>query len=188
MTDDRDDVHMEYEAEPVGPSAAKGVSPGRFSARVEGDFVVFLIGMRINRPWKLLRWLPIAASMPRMVGELERDPSSGFLGATQGLWTTGPSLVQYWRSFADLERYARDPGAQHLPAWRSFNRRVRASADVGIWHETYRVRAGEYEAIYANMPRVGLARMGEHVPVGSSSTAGRRIGERPGAEPPTAGS
>ena len=162
------------------PAPAKGVARGRYSARVEGDFVVFLIGMRINRPWKVHRWLPIFASMPRMVRELERDPSSGFLGATQGLWTTGPSLVQYWRSFENLERYARNPNAEHLPAWRRFNREVRASGDVGIWHETYRVRAGEYEAVYGNMPRVGLARVGEYVPAGSTSTAARRIGARPG--------
>ena len=28
-------------------------SPGRYSARIEGDFIVSLIGMRINRPWKV---------------------------------------------------------------------------------------------------------------------------------------
>jgi hypothetical protein len=28
------------------------VHPGRFSAGIEGDFVVFLIGMRINKPMK----------------------------------------------------------------------------------------------------------------------------------------
>jgi hypothetical protein len=42
------------------------------------------------------------------------------------------------------------------------------------------VRAGEYEAIYGNMPRVGLAAVGEHRPVGTTSTtAARRIGVRP---------
>jgi Domain of unknown function (DUF4188) len=88
--------------------------------------------------------------------------------------------VQYWRSFEDLERYARRPDAEHLPAWKRFNTRVRNSPAVGIWHETFRVRAGEYEAIYGNMPRVGLAAVGEHVPIGSTSaTAARRIGVRP---------
>jgi hypothetical protein len=113
---------------------------------------------------------------------------SGFLGATQGLLTTGPVLVQYWRSFDQLERYARRPDALHLPAWRRFNQRVRDSSDVGIWHETYRVRAGEYEAIYGNMPRVGLAAVAKHVPVGSTSaSAARRIGVRPDDTPPVAG-
>jgi hypothetical protein len=164
-----------------------GIFPGRHSARIEGDFVVFLIGMRINRPWKVHRWLPVFAAMPRMLRELSRDPQSGFLGATQGLLTTGPVVVQYWRSFEDLERFARDPGAAHLPAWRAFNKLVRGSGDVGIWHETYRVRAGEYEAIYGNMPRVGLAKVAEHLPLGSTSTAARRIGTRPADEPPVVG-
>jgi Domain of unknown function (DUF4188) len=163
------------------------IHPGRHSARIEGDFVVFLIGMRINKPWKPHRWLPVFVAMPRMIRDLERDPASGFLGATLGLWVTGPSLVQYWRSFEDLERFARDPQSRHLPAWKSFNRLVRGSGDVGIWHETYRVKAGEYEAVYGNMPRIGLARAGEHVPVGSTTSAARRIGDRPADQPPVVG-
>jgi len=155
------------------------IHPGRHVARIEGDFVIFLIGMRINRLWKLREWWFVATAMPKMIKELQADPDSGFLGATQGLWATGPSLVQYWRSFEDLERYARNADAEHLPAWREFNRRIRGSGDVGIWHETYRVRAGEYEAIYGNMPRVGLATAGELVPVGSTNdTAALRIGAR----------
>jgi hypothetical protein len=176
-----------HAARPIRYVRVMGSFPGRHSARIEGDFVVFLIGMRINKPWKPHRWLPVFLAMPKMIKELERDPDSGFLGSTQGLWTTGPSLVQYWRSFEDLERYARDPDQRHLPAWRAFNQRVRASDDVGIWHETYRVRAGEYEAIYGNMPRVGLAKVGDHVALGSTTSAARRIGDRPADEPPIAG-
>jgi hypothetical protein len=164
------------------------IQNGRYTAKIEGDFVVFLIGMRINKPWKLSEWWFVFTAMPKMITELEADPSSGFLGATRGLWTTGPSLVQYWRSFEDLERYARSPEASHLPAWREFNRRIRGSGDVGIWHETYRVRAGEYEAIYGNMPPVGLAAVGELMPLGSTTaTAAQRIGARPDDRAPVAG-
>lgn len=147
---------------------------GRYTGTIDGDFVVFLIGVRLNKPWKVHRWLPIFGAMPRMLKELERHPEYGLLGATRGVLTTGPVVVQYWRSFEQLERYARDQQAEHLPAWRDFNRRVRASADVGIWHETYRVRAGEYETIYGNMPRVLLAASGAHSPLGSTSTAAIR--------------
>lgn len=160
---------------------------GRYTGTIEGDFVVFLIGMRINKPWKVHRWLPVVLAMPRMLRELEREPDSGFLGATQGLLTTGPAVVQYWRSFEHLERYARDADAQHLPAWRRFNRSVRGSGDVGIWHETYRVRAGEYETIYGNMPRIGLARFGDHQPLGSTGTAATRSGVRADDEAPVPG-
>jgi hypothetical protein len=163
------------------------VFAGRYSGTIEGDFVVFLIGMRINKPWKLHRWLPVFMAMPRMLRELREAPESGFLGATQGFLTSGPVIVQYWRSFEHLERYARDPEALHLPAWRRFNRLVRGSGDVGIWHETYRVRDGEYESIYGNMPRMGLAAVGEHTPLGSTSTAALRSGARADDQAPVPG-
>ena len=44
----------------------------RISAKIDGDFVVFLIGMRINKLWKIWQWLPVALAMPRMLKELER--------------------------------------------------------------------------------------------------------------------
>jgi hypothetical protein len=164
------------------------VFPGRHVARIDGDFVVFLIGMRVNKPFKPHKWLPVFVAMRPMLKELEADPTSGFLGYSQGFLAGGPAIVQYWRSFEDLERYSRAAGARHLPAWRRFNKRVRASGDVGIWHETYRVRAGEYEAIYGNMPEVGLAAVGEHLPIASTTaTAAKRIGDRPDDTAPVEG-
>lgn len=78
------------------------------------DFVVFLIGMRVNRPWMIRKWVPVATAMPRML----------------------------------------------------------------------RVRAGDYECTYGNMPRVGLASAGTHVPVGSTGqSAARRIGAADVDEP-----
>jgi len=41
----------------------------RVAAKIEGDFVVFLIGARLNRWWKFLSFFPIARAMSRMVGE-----------------------------------------------------------------------------------------------------------------------
>jgi hypothetical protein len=40
------------------------VRPGRFSAAVEGDFVVFLTGMRINKPIKVRSTLTFPTAMP----------------------------------------------------------------------------------------------------------------------------
>ena len=34
----------------------------RVCAEIEGDFVVFLIGMRINKLWKVWQWLPVVAA------------------------------------------------------------------------------------------------------------------------------
>ena len=59
----------------------------RVTAKMDGDFVIFLIGMRINKPWKLHKWLPVFTAMPRMLRELEQRPESGFLGHIQSLST-----------------------------------------------------------------------------------------------------
>ena len=53
----------------------------RMCAEVEGDFVVFLIGMRVNKPWKFWKWLPVATAMPRMLIELAKQPELGLLHA-----------------------------------------------------------------------------------------------------------
>lgn len=149
----------------------------RVTASIDGDIVVFLIGMRINRLWKIHKWLPVALAMPRMVRELYADPSSGFLGAHAWFGIT-TVMLQYWRSFDHLERYAKDRSQQHLPAWAAFNRAVGSSGDVGIWHETYRIRPGEYECIYNNMPAFGLAKATRVVPASGyrDSAAGRMQG------------
>jgi hypothetical protein len=152
------------------------VHKGRFTAKPDGDFVVFLIGMRFNKPWKVAQWLPVARAMPPMLRALAERPELGCLGTHQWVGRT-TIIVQYWRSFEHLDRFARDEQLPHLEPWRRFNRVVRASGDVGVWHETYRVRAGDFEAVYANMPAFGLAAATDHVPVaGVGQSAAARIG------------
>jgi hypothetical protein len=146
------------------------VYPQRMTAEIDGDFVVFLIGMRINRPWKLHKWLPVFLAMPRMLKELAAHPESGCLATQSGLGV----IVQYWRSFDHLEAYARAHDQEHWPAWTNFNRKIRiSSGDVGIWHETYLVRAGEFETVYGAVPRVGLAQAGRHVEAGGRRESAR---------------
>ena len=156
---------------------AQTIFPGRFSAQIEGDFVVFLIGSRINRWWKLPTFLPVGMAMARMQRELSNHPELGCLHIENWFGRTTISL-QYWRSFDHLEAYARSTEAEHLPAWRDFNKKIRNNGNVGIWHETFMVRAGEYEAIYANMPHFGLGAAGEHGQLGKESTAPLRGGRR----------
>src|SRR3954452_21733707 len=98
-----------------------GVFPGRHSARLDGDFVVFLIGMRVNRPWKLRRTLSVFRQMRPMVNKVAADPSSGFLGAEYVFLYGGPALLPFWRYFEHLGRGVSNPGEAHLPAWRRFN-------------------------------------------------------------------
>ena len=86
-----------------------------------------------------------------------------------------PTIVQYWRSFDHLEAFANDTSDPHLAVWRKYWRRVGRSGRTGIWHETYLVRAGEYEAVYGNMPPFGLGKAGRLVPAAESKTARERF-------------
>jgi hypothetical protein len=140
------------------------VFPGRFTAQSSEPFVVFLIGMRVNRLFALHKWPRVAAAMPRMLAELKRDPSLGLLHAQFFVYWRGVAVVQYWRSFEQLHAYAHARDAAHLPAWAEFNRRIGGNGAVGVWHETYTVAKGQYECIYANMPRFGLGAAAEHLP------------------------
>jgi hypothetical protein len=55
---------------------------------------------------------------------------------------------------------------------------ARSREDVGIWLETYLVRAGEYEAVYSGMPPFGLGKVRGLIPAaGRHATARDRVGK-----------
>ena len=178
-TDDRsvDDRRTRTDGEPIDR---------RVTAERDEGFVVFHIGMRINALWKVHRWLPILLFGPRMVRELRADPDSGLLGSRT---VVGPGIrhigfVQYWESFDALREYARDSDRLHLEGWREYSRETNETGAVGIWHETYRVAAGEYETVYDNMPPHGLAASdgAAIVPAtGRRQAAAGRLGDASGA-------
>jgi len=132
----------------------------RMTASIDGDFVVFLIGARFNQVWKVHKWLPVALAMNRMLKELYAHPEMGLLHHEVAFSRT-LIQVQYWRSMEQLLAYAKNRNAEHLPALAAFQRSVGTDGSVGIWHETYLVKPGHYECIYANMPRFGLGRAGK---------------------------
>lgn len=156
----------------------------RIAASIEGDFVVFLIGARINRWWKIATFLRVGKAMTRMIKELKTNSQLGLLHVES--WGGQTSImVQYWKSFDDLHAYARNTESEHLPAWADFNRTIGSNGDVGIWHETYFVKQGQYEAIYNNMPEFGLAKAGGWIPAkGSQNTARGRLGQTDGSDEP----
>ena len=150
------------------------VKQNRFTHDYDGELVVFLIGMRINQPWRPDRWFPVFGAMPKMLRELMQDPESGMLGYRLTFGAGGPLLVQYWNSQQKLYAYASNPDAAHRPAWTRFNRMARrAPGSVGIWHETYVVDRAE--TMYAHMPPSGLAAATRAVPAGRR---GDRAAER----------
>jgi hypothetical protein len=144
------------------------IVPGRMTHEHDGELVVFLIGMRINRPWRPDLWLPVFGAMPKMLAELSRDPASGLLGYRLVVGAGGPTVVQYWSSVEKLYAYASQPDAEHRPAWTAFNQRARrAPGAVGIWHETFVVDRAE--SMYVGTPPMGLAAATSSVPVGRGS-------------------
>ncbi|MFD0713093.1 DUF4188 domain-containing protein [Paenibacillus sp. GCM10027626] len=161
------------------------VKPGRYTAQMEDSFVVFIIGMRVNKLWAVHKWLPTFMAMSPMIQELYRNKELGFLDSSYHLSWRGVTLIQYWNSFEQLENYARN-GAVHLQAWRNFNQKVGTSGVVGIYHETYLVEKEQYECLYNNMPVFGLAKAGAHVPAtGKRETASRRLGRKGDPAVPT---
>jgi hypothetical protein len=157
---------------------------GRQTIENDQDIVVFLIGARINKWWLLPVSLPILASMPRMLRELAKDPSSGFLGV-QNLGLIG--MVQYWRSVEDLNRYAHDRARLHKPAWLRYMQKILGNGAVGVWHETYAVKAGSYEVVYTNMPLIGQGLFRKLVPATGELASARRRMRLPDPQPAEAG-
>jgi hypothetical protein len=155
-------------------SSGKGIRQGRWTAEIEGDFVVFIIGARINSKLQAVRALLDLGGrrgVNHMLRYLTEHPDKGLLGYQSLGFTT----IQYWRSFAHLEAFAKNTDDPHLEVWRTYWKRVGKRWRTGIWHETYMVRAGEYEAIYVNMPPHGLARAATHVPIKDSVDARKRL-------------
>lgn len=145
----------------------------RLTVDIEGDFVVFLIGARFDRFHLLRSMLDLGGrrGMKHQLDYLVARPEKGLLAYEMGF----PTIVQYWRSFEHLEAFARDADDPHLATWRNYWRRVGRSDRTGIWHETYLVKAGNYEAIYGNMPPHGLGKAGKLVSPSEASTAKARL-------------
>jgi hypothetical protein len=146
----------------------------RLTAVSDQGYVLFLIGMRINNWLAIHRWLPVFLAMGRMLPELFKNPQLGFKSYHMWFGRT-LILVQYWESAEKLMDYAKASDAEHLPAWKAFNKAARSTTAVGIYHETYIVDPGKSENIYVNMPPFGFGKVGRLEPVGGkrNTAAGR---------------
>jgi hypothetical protein len=150
------------------------VRQGRWTADIDGDFVVFIVGARLNSKLQAVRALIDLGGrrgMNHMLKYLTEHPEKGLLGYQ----TWGSRVIQYWRSFEHVEAFAKNTDDPHLDVWRSYWRRVGKSTRAGICHETYLVRAGEYEAIYGNMPPHGLGKAITLLPAAESVAARGRL-------------
>ena len=156
----------------------------RIAASIEGDFVIFIIGARLNRWWKLPKYLWFLSTMPKMLAEVAAKPESGFLGWQSLNLTTN---MQYLAVARAADRVPRDRDQTHYPYWVKFNKEIGSNGDIGIWHETFLVRAGEDEMHLDNMPLRGLAKASKHIDaVGRAATAKGRMGRTDGSDAPIA--
>ena len=118
--------------------------------------------------------MPVFVAMPKMLRVLQTNPDRGLLNARLSWAGRTITTIQYWRSFEHLERFARDANDPHLEPWRKFNKKIGASGDVGVFHETFKVQPGNFESIYSNMPTMGLAAAGTHLSVTEARDAARQ--------------
>ncbi|KAJ3219793.1 hypothetical protein HDU67_009605 [Dinochytrium kinnereticum] len=137
------------------------VLKGRMASKIEGDFVVFHLGSRVNASFFTDATPAMGEALGKMRRELENSgPEVGYLGGEDyvGNMKDGSMTlsVQYWRSVKHLHDYAQDRSKEHYSPWKMMMESCRKDPRNGIWHETFLVKDGQYEGIYVNMPATGL--------------------------------
>ncbi|KAI9284618.1 hypothetical protein BC943DRAFT_325239 [Umbelopsis sp. AD052] len=162
--------------------------PFRVAPVIKGDFCVFLIGFRVNgfARGNDNGWL--GKAMGDMLAELQDQPELGCMNcdsyvSSNPLGGSTFLLVQYWRSYDQLVEYARGQDLKHYPAWMRILKESKSSGGLGgIWHETYKVRDGEYEGIYVNTPPLGLGKVSLVPAIGKMTTSKGRTGDSDGKD------
>jgi hypothetical protein len=138
-------------------ASSDGIRTGRWMARRDEPFAVFLFGMRLNRLRGLPRFLWGLRVLRRVLRDLDAHPERGYLAGR--VYRTGRTLVavQYWESFDALDAWARDHRLPHRKPWQRYLREALGDPAMGLWHETYLASPGSWEGVYVNMPPWGLA-------------------------------
>ena len=98
------------------------IREGRWTAEIDGDFVVFLIVRASTEAASAPAFKDLGGSkgMRAMLQYLTEHPEKGLLGYE----TAGFTVIQYWRSFEHLEAFAKDKDDPHLEAWRNYWKHV----------------------------------------------------------------
>lgn len=113
------------------------VRKGRRAALGHSGMVVFVIGMRINRWYRIDLWLPTLTAMSKMLKELhENDHHHGYYGGESYgmfcLFFGYPSLqITYWESVEKVHAFS--TGKTHKTSMRKFMEAMkRAKGAVGV--------------------------------------------------------
>ena len=159
----------------------------RVTHAYDGPLAVFLIGLRVHKPWKRRIVQQAATAMPRMIMELEQNKAAaergeaehlGYLGSRSTVHLMATTMIQYWRSVEDIYAYAGSTGHAHRPAWLEFYRLAGDDPSaVTIWHETYSLAEHGAESVYSGPRPLGLAAIAGTLPVRRrGDTARQRMG------------
>lgn len=90
------------------------IRQGRWTAEIEGDFVVSLTGVRINSLRHALKAFMDTGGrrvIREMLDYLTQHPEKGLLGYE----TCGFVVIQYWKSFEHLEAFLRQGQGRSAP-------------------------------------------------------------------------
>jgi hypothetical protein len=108
------------------------------------DLIVIYLGMRVNSPRGVLRFLQLG----KQIRDSVNAEPDGLLLHEQLFYglRAGGGMRQYWRDLDSLEAWTRT--LPHQAWWRDF---LRDTQGTGFWHELYSIRGG-FEAVYDAMP------------------------------------
>jgi hypothetical protein len=148
-------------------------SDAKFTAQVDKPIVLFLIGGQVNNILRVYKWFYIAWAYLSMIRWLRQHPESGYLSGHLYLrvFPFGMMLMSYWRSWEDLEAFARFKDGTHLKTWVRYMHD--ADSSMAIWHETYAIEPGKFEVVYGNTVPYGLSKATHPIPVSGRQHNGR---------------
>jgi len=142
-----------------------------------GNFCMIRIGLIIHR-WRAVPW---AWRVGRAVKRATADPAArppGLLVSERIVMARNHfGYLMYWRSLNELLSWAH--ASPHTDWWRDAVDRQRARHDFSIYHETYCMTPGGFEAIYLNLAgeRPGASAFGDlRPPKGPFATSRGRLG------------
>ncbi len=123
---------------------------GRPGAHENGDCVVFLIGacLDLRHPLRGLLEISGRRGVRDVLAYVAAESDRGLLGYD----LAGFTVTQWWRTIGHLDSFAGDGVDPRLAPWRNYWKRVARSSRTSIWHETYLVRAGQYQPVYGHVP------------------------------------
>ena len=138
------------------------------------ELCLLRLGIQVRR-WTAL---PYARRLAKAIDRSAAEAGAGLLRSERfAISWRHFGVLQYWRSFDDLEQWGRRP--PHADWWREAVERGRTKRDFGLYHEVFLVPRAAVESIYLNCEPVGLSAFGTlGDPTGPMTTSRDRLGRR----------